>query len=290
MPLISVITAVLDPIAENLEEAAASVDAQRLPPGWELEWLVQEDGETPTARDLAAGARYEANGARLGTATTRNLALSRARGQLVAVLDYDDVLLPHGLATLIEDFDDHPGIGWAVGQADDLIDGQRVPFELRYPYGVVPAGQVGKMYEQTGLCQVACAGLVMPTDVVRAFGGWGAIPRAQDVALLIALSEVYDGYQDPAVTWLYRKHSQQTTHPAKVDVWRTQQDRFIRQRLKAVRSGVLARPSLATASHEVVAGGGWRTPTQDAFDHSNGRDDLSDIVDPDYSRSLQNAY
>jgi glycosyltransferase involved in cell wall biosynthesis len=242
MPLISVITAVHEPVAEYLREAANSVAAQRLPAGWELEWLVQEDGDTPTAREFAAGAFYEANGAGLGTATTRNLALTRARGQFVAVLDYDDVLLPHGLATLIAAFDDHPGIGWAVGQADDLIDGHRVPFVLRYPCGVVPAGQVGKMYEQTGLCQVACAGLVMPTDVVRAFGGWGALPRAQDVALLIALSEVYDGYQDPAITWLYRKHPGQTTHPAKSDTWGKQQDRFIRQRLEAVRSGALAPP------------------------------------------------
>lgn len=242
MPLISVITAVYKPIPEYLREAAASVAAQRLPAGWELEWLVQEDGDTATARQLSAGARYEANGARLGTATTRNIALTRARGQLVAVLDYDDVLLPHGLATLIEDFDRYPGIGWAVGHADDLIDGERVPFELRYPCGPVPAGQVGKLYEQTGLCQVACAGLVMLTDVVRAFGGWGAIPRAQDVALLIALSEVYDGYQDPEVTWLYRKHPGQTTHPAKVDIWGPQQDRFIRQRLDAVRLGALGRP------------------------------------------------
>jgi glycosyltransferase involved in cell wall biosynthesis len=246
--LISVITAVYEPVTEYLREAASSVAAQKMPAGWELEWLVQEDGNAPSARDLAAGAGYEANGAHLGTATTRNLALSRARGQLVAMLDYDDVLLPHGLATLIKDFEDHPEIGWAVGQADDLIDGLRVPFELRFPYGMVPAGQVGTMYEQTGLCQVACAGLVMPTDLVRAFGGWGAIPRAQDVALLIALSEVYDGYQEPAVTWLYRKHPGQTTDPAKADTWGTQQDRFIRQRLDAVRSGALARPNRGTMS------------------------------------------
>jgi glycosyltransferase involved in cell wall biosynthesis len=140
MPLISVITAVYEPVAEYLREAAASVAAQRLPAGWEIEWLVQEDGDRPIARDLAAGARYEANNARLGTATTRNIALTRARGQLVAVLDYDDVLLPDGLATLIKDFDYHPGIGWAVGQADDLIDDRRVPFALRYPCGIVSAG------------------------------------------------------------------------------------------------------------------------------------------------------
>ena len=260
MPLISVITAVHQPVAEYLHEAANSVAAQRLPAGWELEWLVQEDGETPAARELAAGAYYEANGSALGTATTRNLALTRARGRLVAVLDYDDVLLPHGLATLITAFDDHPEIGWAVGQADDLIDGRRVPYKLRYPCGVVPAGQVGTMYEQTGLCQVACAGLVMPTGVVRAFGGWGALPRAQDVALLIGLSEVYDGYQHPAVTWLYRKHPGQTTHAAKPDTWGKQQDRFIRQRLEAVRSGALG-------SDQVVPGHGRRTPPHDALHH-----------------------
>jgi glycosyltransferase involved in cell wall biosynthesis len=233
MPLISIITAVYSPVSEYLREAAQSVAAQRLPAGWELEWLVQEDGEAPVAR--VPEASYEANGARLGTATTRNLALSRAQGSLVAVLDHDDVLLPSGLATLIAAFDAHPGIGWAVGQADDLIEGRRVPFNLRYPCGLVPAGQVGKLYEETGLCQVACAGLVMPTELVRAFGGWGALPRAQDVALLIALSEVYDGYQEPEVTWLYRKHPGQTTHPTKTDTWGEQQDRFIRQRLAAVR-------------------------------------------------------
>ena len=239
MPLISVLTAVRNPIPEFLGEAAASVAVQTLPAGWELEWLVQEDGENPSAGELCPGALYEANGAQLGTATTRNLALSRARGDLLAVLDYDDVLLPGGLGTLINAFVDHPGIGWAVGQADDLIDGVTVPFELRYPCGLVPAGSIGKLYEETGLCQVACAGLVMPTGIVRAFGGWAGIPRAQDVGLFIAISEVYDGYQEPAVTWAYRKHPDQTTHPGKVDRWGPHQDRFIRQRLDAVRSGAL---------------------------------------------------
>lgn len=240
MPLVSVLTAVRQPVPAFLAEAAASVADQALPAGWELEWLVQEDGENPSVGDRCPGARYEANGAQLGTATTRNLALSRARGELVAVLDYDDVLLPGGLARLVEVFAEHPGIGWAVGQADDLVDGVAVPYELRYPCGRVPAGLVGKLYEETGLCQVACAGLVMPTEVVRAFGGWAAIPRAQDVGLFIAVSEVHDGYQESAVTWAYRKHPGQTTDPGRVDRWGPQQDRFIRQRLAAVRAGALA--------------------------------------------------
>ncbi|MFC9973475.1 glycosyltransferase [Spirillospora sp. NPDC127200] len=243
MPLISIITAVRAPVPAYFQQAADSVAAQRLPSGWEYEWLVQEDGEVPTAGDLCPGALYEANGAQLGTGTTRNFALSRARGELVAVLDYDDVLLPDGLGTLINVFKDRPGIGWAIGQADDLIDGRRVPYPLMYPCGLVPAGTIGRLYEETGLCQAACAGLVAPTELVRAFGGWGALPRAQDVALFIALSELFDGYQEQAVTWLYRKHPDQSTHATKIDTWREHQDRFIRQRLKAVRSRSLAAPS-----------------------------------------------
>lgn len=247
MPLISVITAAHKPVVQYMREATLSVANQCLPSGWDLEWLVQEDGETLSVEHLCDGARYEANGARLGPSVTRNLALSRARGALVAVLDYDDVLLPAGLAILIGAFAEHPGIGWAVGQADDLVEGRRVPFDLRYPCGIVPAGVVGALYEETGLCQVACAGLVAPTDIVRAFGGWGAIPRGGDVALLIALSEVYDGYQERAVTWLHRIHAGQTTHPTKADPWADQQDKFICQRLGAVRSGALAERLSPTA-------------------------------------------
>lgn len=51
---------------------------------------------------------------------------------------------------------------------------------------------------------------------------------------------MFNGYQEPAVTWLYRKHPDQTTHPSKPNVWGEQQDRFIRQRLDAARATGLA--------------------------------------------------
>jgi hypothetical protein len=40
MPMILVITAVHEPVAAYLLDEAASVAAQRLPAGWELEWLL----------------------------------------------------------------------------------------------------------------------------------------------------------------------------------------------------------------------------------------------------------
>jgi hypothetical protein len=50
MPSISVITAVYQPVEEYIREAAVSVATRRLPIGWDLEWLVQEDGDAPVPR------------------------------------------------------------------------------------------------------------------------------------------------------------------------------------------------------------------------------------------------
>ena len=87
MPLISVITAAYAPTADYLAETAASISALELPPGFDLEWVVQEDGDSPQLAGFFAGldfARYEANGRRYGTALTRNLALGPRVGRAPA--------------------------------------------------------------------------------------------------------------------------------------------------------------------------------------------------------------
>lgn len=94
---VSIITAAYGPKADYLDEAMRSVLAQNMPNGWEFEWIVQEDGTDPQLADTFANVpniRYAANHAQVGTAATRNLALSRATGELVQVLDHDDILFP----------------------------------------------------------------------------------------------------------------------------------------------------------------------------------------------------
>ena len=68
---------------------------------------------------------------------------------------------------------------------------------------------------------VHCAGLMMLVDVVRAFGGWMGLPVGEDVGLLAAISEVFVGWHDPAMTWLYRRHHAQTTGTVLRPFWRT---------------------------------------------------------------------
>src|SRR5215203_3035455 len=123
MPLVSVLTSAYAPSGHYLREAMTSVLSQQLPDGWELEWVVQEDGPDPSLREKVAGddrVSYAANESALGIAPTRNLALSRVRGEFVQVLDHDDVLLPGALATLLAVMEDR-SLHWAVGQADDLM-------------------------------------------------------------------------------------------------------------------------------------------------------------------------
>ncbi|CNE93810.1 Uncharacterised protein [Mycobacterium tuberculosis] len=44
------------------------------------------------------------------------------------------------------------------------------------------------------------------------------------------------------MTWLYRKHPDQSPHPTKVETWAEYQDTFIRQRLNAIRTATPLPP------------------------------------------------
>ncbi|GAA2579536.1 glycosyltransferase family 2 protein [Winogradskya consettensis] len=270
MPTVSIITAAYAPSAEFLPETIASVAAQKMPAGWDIEWVVQEDGAEPFLAEMFAGVSnvsYAANGRQLGIAGTRNLALERASGGLLRVLDSDDLLLPNALESLIPHF-----LGgstqWAVGQADDLMtDGSRVSWDPLIPTGPVPAGAVNNYaIEHGGNWPIHCAGLMLRTDMVRALGGWAGTPNDEDIILFSALSEICDGYNDPSVTWLYRQHAGQVTRTAS---WRAQSavGRHIAlQRVNAVRTLGL----ISTGTPPVdVAGGERLRVDQPVKDHDS---------------------
>lgn len=216
MPLISIVTAAYAPTADAVDyvgETAASIAALDLPAGWDLEWVVQEDGENPQLAGFlhrVPFARYDATGRHYGAAQTRNLALARAGGVLTQALDADDLLLHDALTTLIPRFTEHR-IHWAIGQADDLLpDGSRRAYPSPIGFGLIPAGAVNAWAAGEGAnWPIHCAALLMRTTSLRALGGWTAIPGDDEIATFAALSEVTDGYYDSALTWLYRHHPNQ---------------------------------------------------------------------------------
>jgi hypothetical protein len=252
VPVLSVLTAVRDVHGDYLAEAGASLAGQPLPPGWELEWVVQEDGDRPRLAGVVADlpfARHAAHGEAVGVAATRNLALSRVRGGLARVLDRDDVVLPGGLAVAVAAFEAHPHLHWVCDQADDLYpDGRRVPVPLVVPPGPVPPGTLTDLLTATSVDDHAYppvhpAGLTVRTATVRALGGWAALPRSEDNSLLAALAALTPGYLTPEVTWLYRKHAGQTTRQERWSALDPVSWLAVHQRIDAFRElDVLERP------------------------------------------------
>lgn len=248
MPLISILSSVYGPSATYLDETIASVQKLSLPTGWELEWVVQEDGASPSLADRLQAldiVDYQANNAQLGIAITRNLALSRVSGGLVQSLDHDDILLPGALTTLVAHFDD-PRVQWAIGQADDLLpDGTREIYRSAIPFGLTRAGAMNQWAAtHDGNWPIQCAALMIRTNTLRALGGWTGIPYDDDVAMFAALSGITDGYYDEELTWLYRQHPLQL-HRTPVSIARSAEGRRIAlQRAHAMRaSGLLFNPA-----------------------------------------------
>ncbi|HEY0499255.1 MAG TPA: glycosyltransferase family 2 protein [Kutzneria sp.] len=239
MPLLSVLTAAHAGRADLLARAGESVAAQRLPEGWTLEWIVQEDGSAPSLVPVVerfSFGRHAAHGEQLGIATTRNLALTRVDGDLVHVLDSDDELLPSAISVALTAFAAFPSVHWVAAQADDLLpDGERRPFALEYPAGYVEPGKINEFTLARGEPPIHCAGLTMRTRSVRALGGWAANPRSEDSALFVALAELTPGYVTPEVTWLHRLHTAQTTGEHAWRTLRAESMTMVRQRLAALR-------------------------------------------------------
>ncbi len=238
MRLVTVLTAAHAGRRALLEAAGESVARQRLPAEWELEWVVQEDGIEP---ELSGFGRYQANHAQLGIAMTRNLALARASGELIHVLDSDDLLLPDALGTAIQLFERYPTIHWVAAQADDLLpDGTRIPYPLRFPSGFANPAMLNVFTVEHGEPPVSCAGLTMRTDTVRALGGWSANPCSEDVELFAAMSELTAGYITEDVTWLIRQHGARTTRDKNwLHTLREQSTAMVRQRVNALRDSRL---------------------------------------------------
>ena len=209
MPTISVITAVYHPDPDYLHEARTSVAAQELPPGWSLEWLVQEDGRSDTAEQLLGAEPWINHGRNRhgGQAITRNLALASSRGALVRNLDQDDVLTPDALARDIAALDAHPDIGWATSRVLDLLpDGSREGFDHDPQVGRIERGETVQHWRAHGYrLPVHPTTLCIRRPLAVALGGWMAVPGSEDTGLLIAASVLTTGWFTGDVGLLYRK-------------------------------------------------------------------------------------
>lgn len=208
MPTISIITPVYQPKREHLLEAYASIADQWLPTGWDLEWLVQEDGDTRIAEEILPNdPRINfGHGRHGGVAITRNLALSRANGELVKNFDQDDQLTDGALARDIAALDQNT-VQWTTSRVLDLMpDGELVGFDHDPPAGRLEPGVVLRHWRSHNFrLPVHPTTICLRRELAISLGGWMAVPGSDDTGLLIAASVLTTGWFEPEVGLHYRK-------------------------------------------------------------------------------------
>jgi glycosyltransferase involved in cell wall biosynthesis len=219
MNLISIITPVHMPTAQYLPTTWESLQAQNLPNGWRWEWIVQEDGQTGSLSELLPADDHRisiGSGRHGGPGVARNLALSRARGDLIKVLDADDILTEGALSRDIDALTTNTDVGWTTCRLLDLMpDGSTVGFPYDPPEGRLKSGAVLDHWRAHNYrAPVHPATLAMRRDLVLALGGWMALPASEDTGLLIAADSVTDGWFISEPGLLYRKWPGQATAQA----------------------------------------------------------------------------
>ncbi|MEU9474333.1 glycosyltransferase [Streptomyces sp. NPDC048191] len=212
---ITVVTAVHGPSARFLPDAHASLCEQRLPGGWEWDWVIQEDGTTDEVR------RYVPEDARVsfrqgrpgGPGVARTIALARATGGYVKVLDADDRLTPGTLARDLAVLEADRTIGWTTSRALDLLpDGSTVGFPGDPEEGPLERGAVLDQWKRNDFrAPVHPATLCVRRELLIALGGWMALPASEDTGLLLALDAVSRGWFSAEAGLLYRKWEGQVT-------------------------------------------------------------------------------
>ena len=215
MPLVSVLTPTQVHNADHIGETWASIAAQVLPAGRELEWVVQEDGAQPGVRDLLPDdprIRHDALGVQAGGPAARNHGLARCRGDVVAGLDHDDTYVPGGLAALLRPLVERPEVAWTCGRVRwEMEDGGEWTKDDVHDEGPIPPRTLTDRFLATDDFPFPAAMAVYRRPVLVAHGGWPAVVRSTDAVLLAALSDRWPGWWVARTVAVYRRWSAQKT-------------------------------------------------------------------------------
>jgi glycosyltransferase involved in cell wall biosynthesis len=212
MPLVSVLTPVNLAGADWLDATAASVAALVAPAGWEVEWVVQEDGALAALEDRVTGlgGRYEANGLQAGVAGTRNFALLRVRGDVVMTLDADDLVLPDALDRLLPHLTGDRT--WVCG---GHVDGDGIP-DLHWDPAAARAWAPGDLLRHGSRgWGFHPNNLLVRTDALWRAGGWPGLSGMEDKLLVMRLNSVDAGASTDVPTVVYRRHPAQAIGQAR---------------------------------------------------------------------------
>ena len=230
--------------ARYLPAALESVAAQTFA-DWRI--LLVDDGSTDETADVVAPYR-ERLGAKLvylkqanaGLPAARNTAIRNASAELLALLDADDVWLPHRLAASVRSFEGHPEVGLSYGLVTS-IDADGAPLGTFTGNSRHAQGSIAPFIYMRKV-ELPCPTMTFRRRCVDEVGMFDETMRAtedRDLWLRIALR--YQVAYIPEVLALYRVSA--ASMSADPDRMLNAQVRFIRKHYGAPGCGMRARQS-----------------------------------------------
>ena len=189
LPLVSVIMPAYN-VEAFIGEAIESLLAQTYP-RWEV--IVVDDGSTDGTRAVIE--RYQARDARIkpiyskhfGRGRARNLAVDACTGCYVAMLDADDVTLPHRFERQVAFLESHPDVGVVSGQCCSFVDEAKVDMGKLMSWPNRPE-EIAAAFRKRKM-KILNGAAMLRRELFSQFGGYKeALLRAQDYEFFLRLS------------------------------------------------------------------------------------------------------
>jgi GT2 family glycosyltransferase len=173
---------VVMPAFDAARTVAAAIDSARAQTVAELEILVVDDGSRDATADVVRGRAAADSRVRLleqanaGPSAARNRALDAARGEVVAFLDADDLLLPEYVARMLAHLDARPDVdlvgcdAWVFDEPRGRIRRATILDEAAPP--TVLASESDGQFRQLAQRNFVYVGCVARREALLALGGF----------------------------------------------------------------------------------------------------------------------
>ncbi|AZS76220.1 glycosyltransferase [Streptomyces lydicus] len=148
----------------------------------------------------------------VGAGAARNFAVNEVTADWLTTSDDDDVLPARSLSVRLRYAQKHD-LGWCAGWSADLHpDCSITTWRCSTPPGFHGPGDVWRHWATPdSTIPIGPTTLMARTEIVRASGGYAALPQGEDYAYLVGVTGAARGALLPTVVYHYRKHAEQMT-------------------------------------------------------------------------------
>ncbi|MFI1183588.1 glycosyltransferase family 2 protein [Streptomyces sp. NPDC020799] len=163
----------------------------------------------------------------VGAGAARNFAVNEVTADWLTTSDDDDVLPAKSLSVRLRYAQKHD-LGWCAGWSADLHSDQSITtWRCSTPPGFYAPGDVWRHWATPdSTIPIGPTTLLARTEIVRASGGYAALPQGEDYAYLVGVTGAARGALLPTIVYHYRKHAEQMTAQPEYPAMELQARRF----------------------------------------------------------------